>query len=139
MIKVLTSWTPRLTEPTHDKKASDHLTSRVLYGDERGGMALGWAFVGLADLDLHLRGPWITTDWRMDLRDQLLAELLDSSCSCLIWWKVTADGHPWSIYAGQWNDQVGFCCLLCPSLELPMVWTSPHPDAMRKTYNLMDA
>lgn len=139
MLIVETSWTPRLTEPTRDHRIEQYLTDRGLYADEQGAMLLGSAFCGMVDPEAELRGPWVCDSWEMDLQEVLLAEILIASCACLIWWKVTCEGQDWCIYAGQLEDRVGFCCIKDPKLEIPLVWTSAHPEIMRQSFDLMEA
>lgn len=143
MLTVYDSWIPNHSEPKMNDEIRAYLESRSkdvgIYTDERGGESLAWALAHQADMDVELRGPWVTDGWTLDLRDILLAEALSANCNALIWWQVRTSKHPWVFYAGQWDDRVGFACLRLNDGTLPMVWTSPYPAIMRKTYDLKNA
>lgn len=147
MLSVKSSWMPGFSEPAAWEEAEQYLRTREanaaddMYLDVRGGQSLAYTFAVGADSDLELRGPWVPGEYQIDLRDLLVAEAIKANCNSCVWWMVENTGldWSWSFYAGQWDDRVGVACLIDSNLDLPMVWTSPNIEAMRKRYDLMEA
>lgn len=152
MLTIKKSWMPGFNEPESWPEAIEYLEAREanagsdMYLDKQGGQSLAYTFAIGADSDIELRGPWCHgMNYTSDLRDLLVAEAIKANCNSCVWWMVEQSGEDedgewkWCFYAGQWDDRVGVACLIDSSLELPLVWTAPNIEPMRKRYDLMEA
>lgn len=71
-------------------------------------------------------------------RNLIVGSCLKYNCMSEIWWMILREGeHPWSIYAGAWNEKLGVMVFEDQDLSVPSVWISGDPISMRNALNFL--
>jgi hypothetical protein len=67
-----------------------------------------------------------------DPRNLIVGSGMKHNCMSEIWWMISREGeHPWTIYAGAWNEKVGVMVLEDQNLSVPAVWISSDVENMK--------
>jgi len=75
---------------------------------------------------------------RKDPRNLIIASCAKANCMSAIWWLTECEcAKKWLLYAGVWNDALGFMVLDAPHYHpVPLVWLTEAHAQMRPLLDL---
>jgi hypothetical protein len=140
---VLGAYLPGFTEAQREPDIEEYLTRRG-YCEENGPEG-----AEIADIFYHLmvdggvklltgQNGFTGLSTELDPRDRIIASCARHNCMSAIWWLVESQcAKRWCLYAGCWNDALGFMVLDAPKYHpVPLVWLSEDFQRMYSLLNL---
>jgi hypothetical protein len=140
---VMDSYLPGFTEAERNPKLEAYLTNRG-YCTEDGpeGAEIADIFHRLmVENGIKLltgQNGFVNLSKEVDVRNRIIASCARHNCMSAIWWLIESQcAKKWCLYAGCWNDALGFMVLDAPKYHpVPIVWLTEDHQAMRPLLDL---
>ncbi len=140
---VLDSYLPGFTEPVRNPALEEYLTKRG-YCAEDGpeGAEIADIFHRLmVEAGIKLitgQNGFVGLSKEVDVRNRIIASCARHNCMSAIWWLIESQcAKKWSLYAGCWNDALGFMILDAPKYHpVPVVWLTEQFAEMQPLLKL---
>lgn len=135
---------PGFTEAVRNPAIEAHLTMRgYCKGEGQEGAEIAHIFHGYiveAGLTLLVGAEGFDNlSSRKDPRNHIIASCAKHNCMSAIWWMAECECEKrWTLYAGVWNDALGFMVLDAPHYHpVPMLWLTEDHQRMRPLLDLL--
>ena len=134
---------PGFTEPTRNEQIEKYLTERGYGESQCGGAEIAHYFHSLiaSDPEVHLVAGaegFTNLQKSLDARNLIVASCAKHNCMSIVWWMVEREGEgSWTLYAGSWNEQLGFMVLSAPGYHpVPLVWLTADLKRLKELLDL---